>query len=121
MFLYAEGEIMWTTGGGTNGLGGTPAQVGFNSGDGIRFHSLPLSRTAGILDIDEVPGNTGEKGLWIFRVDQSEITNGACLNDGKLYSILPANRIAVYYYTIPLIVGMIIIIIIVRNYPSSVK
>ena len=92
---------MWTTGGGINGLGGTPAKAGFNSDDG-RFHSLPLSRTAGILDIDEVPGNTGEKGLWIFRVDQSEITNGACSNDGKLYSILPANRIAVYIILITL-------------------
>jgi hypothetical protein len=87
MFLYAEEEIEWTTGdsgGGTSGLGGTPAQVGFNSGDG-RFHSLPLSRKAGIVDIDQVPGNTREKGLWIFRVDQSEITSGECSNDGKLY------------------------------------
>ena len=35
IFLYADGEIQWTTGdasGGTGGLGGTPAQVGFNAG-----------------------------------------------------------------------------------------
>ena len=92
---------MWTTGdsgGGTNGLGGTPAQAGFNSNDGIRFHSLPLSHTAEILDIDEVPGNTGEKGLWIFRVDQSEITNGVCSNDGKLY-IHSYQLIEQLYYT----------------------
>ena len=88
MFLYAEEEIEWTagdSGGGTNGLGGTPAQAGFNSGDGIRFHSLPLSRSTGIVDIDKVQGNTEENGLWIFRVDQSEINCGVCSNDGKLY------------------------------------
>ena len=88
IFLYAEGEIEWTTGdsgGGINGLGGTPAQAGFNSGDGIRFYSLPFSHSAQIVDIDQLPGNTQEKGLWVFRVDQSEITSGECSNDGKLY------------------------------------
>lgn len=87
MFLYAEGKIEWTTGdsgGGTNGLGGTSAQAGFNSGDGMRFYSLPLSHSARIVDIDQLPGNTREKGFWIFRVDQNEITSGECSNDGKL-------------------------------------
>ena len=90
IFLYAEEEIQWTTGdsgGGTNGLGGTPAQAGFNSGDGLRSYSLPLSRSNGIVDIDEVPGNTEEKGLWIFRVDQNEIASGVCSNDGKLLNL----------------------------------
>ena len=87
MFLYAEGKIEWTTGdsgGGTNGLGGTPAQAGFNSGDGLRFYSLPFSQKDQIVDIDQLPGNTEEKGLWIFRVDQSEIISGECSNDGKI-------------------------------------
>ena len=87
MFLYAEDEIEWTTGhsgGGTNGLGGTPAQAGFNCGDGIRSYSLPFSRKNQIVDIDQFPGNTQEKGFWIFQVDQSEIISGECSNDGKL-------------------------------------
>ena len=86
MFLYAKGEIEWTTGDssrGENGLGGTPAQAGFNCGDGLRYYSLPLSQSNQIVDIDQLPGNTGEKGVWVFRVDQSEIRNGECSNDGK--------------------------------------
>ena len=87
MLLYAEGEIEWITGdssGGTNGLGGTPAQAGFNSGDGTRFYSLPLSQSSRLVDIDRLPGNTQEEGVWIFRVDQREIDSGECSNDGKL-------------------------------------
>lgn len=86
VFLYAEGEIQWTSGddsGGTAGLGGTAAQVGFNAGDGIRYYSLPTSRTEEIVSIDQNPGNTGVKGLWIFRVDQNMIESGECSNSGK--------------------------------------
>ena len=56
IFHYVRGGIQWTTGdasGGTNGLGGTPAQVGFNAGDNIRFASVPGSRTDDIINIDE--------------------------------------------------------------------
>ena len=65
IFLYAEALIQWTTGsesGGTNGFGGTPAQVGFNAGDGIQYASVEGSQTAGIVNIDEHRGNTGQKG-----------------------------------------------------------
>ena len=54
IFLYADGEIQWTTGsasGVSGGLGGIPAQVGFNAGDGIRFASVPGLRTAAIINI----------------------------------------------------------------------
>ena len=42
LFFYADGEMQWTTGdasGGTAGLGGTPAQVGFNAGNGVNYYS----------------------------------------------------------------------------------
>ena len=65
------------------GLGGTPAQAGFNAGDGIRYYSLPASQTDEMVDIDQHPGNTGVKGLWIFRVDREEVKSGECSNSGK--------------------------------------
>ena len=75
-FLYADGLIQWTTGdasGGTNGLGGIPAQGGFNAGDGDRFYSIPGSQMAAILNVYNT-SNVGIPGLWMFRVDQSTIT-----------------------------------------------
>ena len=75
LFLYADDLIQWTTGdasGGTNGLGGTPAQGGFNAGDGDRFFSIPGSQSAAILNIYNT-SNAGVPGLWAFRVDQSTI------------------------------------------------
>ena len=84
IFLYADGEIQWTTGdasGGTNGFGGTAAQVGFNSGDGIRFASVPGSQTMAIVNIDTT-SNVGIPGVWVFRVDEEDITvMRECSND----------------------------------------
>lgn len=77
-FLYADGLIQWTTGdasGGTNGLGGTPAQGGFNAGDGERFFSIPGSQTAAIINIASTT-NIGIPGVWIFRIDLSTISEG---------------------------------------------
>ena len=86
IFLYAEGEIQWTTGDasdGVGGLGGTPAQVGFNAGDGVRFATIPNSRTDAIVNIDEMPGNTGKNGSWVFKVSEFEVDTGECGPDSK--------------------------------------
>ena len=87
IFLYAEGLIQWTTGddsGGTNGLGGTPAQVGFNSGNTRQYASVDGSRTPDIVNIDDRIGNTGQKGVWVFRVDDEDIRVTNCTSlDGK--------------------------------------
>ena len=75
IFHYADGQIRWTTGdasGGSNGLGGTEAQVGFNAGDGIRFASVPGSQTPDIINIDTT-SNVGIAGVWVFRVDVDEM------------------------------------------------
>ena len=73
--MYADGEIQWTTGvasGGVNGLGGTPAQVGFNAGDGVNFAIVPASRTPDIINIDTT-SNVGIPGVWIFQVNEARI------------------------------------------------
>ena len=75
IFLYADEEIQWTTGdadGGVNGLGGIPAQVGFNKGDGIGFASISKSRTQEIIQINTA-SNTGTPGVMIFKISDETI------------------------------------------------
>ncbi|BBD59522.1 hypothetical protein NIES2109_23100 [Nostoc sp. HK-01] len=64
--------LEWTTGnasGGVNGLGGIPAQAGFDAGDNVNFFTLPGSRTAEILNLQNT-SNLPEPvpGLWSFAV-----------------------------------------------------
>lgn len=80
IFLYADGGITWTTGdasGGVNGLGGTPAQVGFNSGDGVNFFSHEDSRTSEIINITS-KSNVGVNGMYIYRVDTAIESTDDC-------------------------------------------
>ena len=75
IFLYADGLIQWTTGddqGGVDGLGGTPAQVGFNNGDGVNFAVIPPSGTADVLNLDS-SSNINMPGTWIFQIDGDTI------------------------------------------------
>ncbi|XP_070620087.1 sushi, nidogen and EGF-like domain-containing protein 1 [Erythrolamprus reginae] len=72
MLNYAD--IQWTTGTGNDGdiytgLGGTPAQAGFDSGDKVNYYNIPGSRTPEILNIKETT-NVGEPGRWLFQVDK---------------------------------------------------
>lgn len=63
-------QLQWTTGaasGGSNGLGGTPAQMGYDAGDGKNFYSNPDSQTAQILNLVDT-SNVGEPGVWRFEV-----------------------------------------------------
>ena len=87
-------QLQWTTGsasGGSGGLGGTPANAGYDAGDGINYYSLPGSRTGDILDVvnqsnvspttpglwqfnftaDSAPGDTPENPLMPVIVDNS--------------------------------------------------
>ena len=69
LYYYADGEIQWTTGdasGGINGLGGTPARVGFNAGDGVRSATVPVE----VITIANT-SNVDIPGVWIFQVDES--------------------------------------------------
>lgn len=65
-------RLEWTTGsasGGSGGLGGIPAQAGYDAGDGKNFLTLPGSRTDGVLALADT-SNVGDAtpGLWMFSV-----------------------------------------------------
>ena len=71
IFQYLDDGIHWTTGdnnGGTDGLGGTPAQVGFDAGDNIHNTSLPGSLTHDVINIEE-KSNVDIPGLFVFQVN----------------------------------------------------
>lgn len=67
---YRYEQLQWTTGsasGGSNGLGGTPAQMGYDAGDGKNYYRHPDSATANILALIQ-NSNVGEPGVWRFEV-----------------------------------------------------
>ena len=69
IFLYADGEIQWTTGdwsGGFRGLGGTEALAGYSASDGTSY-TIPGSRTSTIINIVRT-SNVGIPGTYIFQV-----------------------------------------------------
>ena len=80
IFLYANEGIQWTTGdsaGGSDGLGGIPAQVGINCGDEYHYVNVPGSRTHEISDISD-RSNVNILGMWIFRADTIDVPEGYC-------------------------------------------
>jgi len=63
-------ECGWQTGsasGGSGGCGGTPAQAGFDAGDGVNFVEIPGSRTDMIGALCTT-SNVGMPGIWQFSV-----------------------------------------------------
>ena len=81
MFLYADGEIQWTTGdasGGIDGLNGTEGHAGFNAGDGVNFALLPESDSPEIISVDTT-SNVKVPGVWVFQIDSEEVVvEGVC-------------------------------------------
>lgn len=73
--IYRYENINWTTGnasGGTGGLGGTPARVGWTNGAG-EYIELPASgNQSALLALETTSGNSGIAGVW-----QWSVTNGA--------------------------------------------
>ena len=64
---FRYNRCQWTTGdasGGMNGLGGTPAQAGFEGGMGRGF-VLPGSRTSAVLNLCGT-SNVGQPGVWRY-------------------------------------------------------
>jgi len=73
IFLYED--IQWTTGdndGGIDGLGGIPAQVGFNRGNGIDFAAIPASRTPNVINLAST-SNVRVPGVYIFQISGNMI------------------------------------------------
>ncbi|XP_033734958.1 sushi domain-containing protein 2-like [Pecten maximus] len=86
VFNYAK--VTWTTGTASSGnadtgLGGTPAQVGFNGGDGVNFYALDESRTPSIVNLARM-SNVKTNGKFVFRIDTAKIENGGCNTGGAL-------------------------------------
>ncbi|XP_063798330.1 alpha-tectorin-like isoform X2 [Pseudophryne corroboree] len=74
------GDIQWTTGTASDGnpetgLGGTPAQAGFNSGDDTHYFNIPGSRTDEVLKIKSTT-NVDFPGRWVFEVDVFKVLGG---------------------------------------------
>merc|ERR1712110_1253149 len=70
--IFQYGDIEWTTGTASSGdacdgLGGTPAQVGFNDGHG-RYFSMPGSQTNEMQNVDDMT-DCRTTGRLIFKVD----------------------------------------------------
>ena len=75
IFQYADGLIQWTTGdsaGGIQGLNGTQAQIGLNSGDNTSYVNVPGSRTPAIINITRT-SNVQVPGQWIFQLQNGTI------------------------------------------------
>ncbi len=82
-FRYAA--LTWTTGDasmGMMGLGGVPAQAGFDAGDMLNFSQLPGSRTAAVLNLLTTSNVTPPSpGLWVYRFRSCGlacVTNADC-------------------------------------------
>ncbi|XP_069804219.1 alpha-tectorin-like [Dendropsophus ebraccatus] len=74
------GDIQWTTGTASEGdpetgLGGTPAQAGFNSGDETHYFNIPGSRTNEVLHIQST-SNVNYPGRWVLQVDEFKVPGG---------------------------------------------
>jgi hypothetical protein len=76
--------LQWTTGGasgGAGGLGGTPAQAGFDAGDGVNFLTLPGSRTADVLNLQNTSNvGPGVPGLYSFAVRNGDLPGSSATN-----------------------------------------
>ncbi|CAN2391630.1 Nidogen-like [Pristimantis euphronides] len=86
IIILNYGDIQWTTGTASEGdaytgLGGTPAQAGFNSGDDTHYFNIPGSRTDQVLNIKST-SNVNHPGRWVFQVDKFKVPGG-CVFQAK--------------------------------------
>lgn len=95
---FRYNQLEWTTGGasgGSNGLGGTPAQVGFDAGDRINYYAHADSRTAEVLNLVNTT-NAGETGVWRFLLREGEIEEPKdTLRDVVAQLFIPASSVTV--------------------------
>ena len=80
--VFRYEDINWSAGtasggNGDTGLGGVPARAGFSAGNGADFFELPQSGIESeITNLENITGNTGVEGLWVF-----EVREGAVVGD----------------------------------------
>jgi len=82
--IFNYGNIQWTTGdasGGSNGLGGVPAVVGFAKGDGAAAE-LPISMTGNVIDVEQGTNayidGVPQIGQYIFTISSEVVINTCC-------------------------------------------
>uniref|UniRef100_A0A914CS15 Uncharacterized protein n=1 Tax=Acrobeloides nanus TaxID=290746 RepID=A0A914CS15_9BILA len=74
--IFYYNQMLWTTGdasGGHGGLGGTPAQAGFDAGDGVHRFMINGSCQNDINTTLVTKSNVGKPGVWVFSVANSTI------------------------------------------------
>ncbi|KJC47758.1 hypothetical protein UP09_09085 [Bradyrhizobium sp. LTSP885] len=85
---YRYGQIQWTTGsasGGSDGLGGTPARIGYTSGDGSHYYEVPQSGNQNaLLTLPQTAGNTGIDGVDVFNVHNGEVDPTTLTTNGTI-------------------------------------
>ncbi|XP_005107855.2 protein mesh [Aplysia californica] len=83
-------KIEWTTGSNsqgnpTTGLGGNPAQAGFNAGDNKNYFEIEGARTSDIVNLTQT-SNAGIPGKWIFRIDSATIQDSCSRSEsGEIF------------------------------------
>ncbi|XP_071503248.1 sushi domain-containing protein 2-like [Diadema antillarum] len=87
IFIYDLLE--WTTGTESNGqadtgVGGTPAQVGFNAGDGSKAKTNSYSRDGSKLGQLVTESNIEITGVWLYHVSSVSIDEGGCTTAGQV-------------------------------------
>lgn len=75
IFLYDT--LQWTTGSNSQGnsdtgLGGKPAQAGFNAGDRVNYHTIDGAGNDSVINLTQT-SNMCSPGKWVFRVDSAQI------------------------------------------------
>lgn len=88
-------KLQWTTGdlsGGSEGLGGTKAQVGYASGNN-QNQNLPGTGTNAVLDLP-YQSNIGRRGVFVLRVDQG---NQCTTNTPAAQALPPFGKETVIY------------------------
>uniref|UniRef100_A0A914PEL2 NIDO domain-containing protein n=1 Tax=Panagrolaimus davidi TaxID=227884 RepID=A0A914PEL2_9BILA len=88
--IFYYNNITWTTGdasNGINGLGGTPAQAGFDAGDITHRLMIDGSCTSDMLTIQQ-RSNVNSPGKWVFQVDSSNIQTAGCTTNFTTSDIL---------------------------------
>lgn len=88
-------QLQWTTGdasGGSGGLGGTPAQAGYDAGNNTNYFTLPGSRTSAVLNLATTSNvSTETPGLWTMAIRNGGTSDGSSANAPLLPQIVNDN------------------------------
>ncbi len=85
-FDFRYKQLEWTTGsatssGGVNGLGGIPAQAGYDNGQGTHYSVLPGSLSGDVLNLANTSNVSPDTpGLWTFAVRNGETPGQSASN-----------------------------------------